>query len=245
MTEGVFKLFFESDHEQLGSGLAVFKNGEIKGGNTEFLYSGNYQLASQNPDLSTSFNADVTIQYYKGINLALFGKLTRFSAKFSGIFTSNTLVANNKNRAEFINLKGIKIDDVQDSFLDKLWGDSDSLDFVNGEDAILIKTAISLYKNGCYAGAANKIISVIDIVICQWLLTAKEESKIHFTFSEKINVLVEKNIISKKILSLLTELVTHEKILSKQMNSPNDCAFPLCVIAFNSLNQLRAIEGVE
>jgi T3SS negative regulator,GrlR len=244
MTQGIFALSFESDEKQIGSGFAVFIDGKITGGDTEFVYHGTYHCnESSSPDL-IPFTAKVIVQYYKGINLAIFGKMTRFPIELSGMFTAEELLAHGNIKKfgnEDVDLKGTKIDDLQLEILEKnKW-----INF-NVKDKNIFHTvnsAIDLHQKNCYIDATNMIISVIELVIFCLFENFSNESVKCISFLDKINILAGNGFISSKIKSSLLALFASNNVLDKKMNSPEDCAFPLSIMAFSLLDKLLEIQN--
>lgn len=242
MTKGIFALSFESEEKQIGSGFAVFIDGKITGGDTEFVYHGTYHCSeSTSPDL-IPFTAKVIVQYYKGINLAIFGKMTRFPIELSGVFTAEELLAHGtikKFGNEDVDLKGTKIDDLQLEILEKNeWANVKNKNIFN-----TVSSAIDLYQKNCYVDATNMIISVIELVIFCLFENFSNESVKCISFLDKVNILADNGLISSKIESSLPALFASNNILDKKINSPEDCAFPLSIMAFSLLDKLLKIQN--
>lgn len=241
MTKGIFALSFESEEKQIGSGFAVFIDGKITGGDTEFVYRGTYHCnESSSPDL-IPFTAKVIVQYYKGINLAIFGKMTRFPIELSGVFTAEELLAHGtikKFGNEDVDLKGTKIDDLQLEILEK----NEWVNIENKNIFYTVSSAIDLYHKKCYVDATNMIISVIEPVLFCLFENFSNESVKCTSVLDKINILAGNGLISSKIESSLPALFASNNVLDKKVNSPEDCAFPLSIMAFSLLDKLLKIQ---
>jgi hypothetical protein len=246
MTEGIFNLLFSSDNEIISSGFAAFKNGKIKGGNEEFSYHGVYSLHQQIQEQKIAFDANISVQYYKGINLAILGKIAQFPVEISGVFTADKIHANGKimkfDRDE-INLDGVKIDDLLSIDQSGACGmfSSYSSSLVDHIDRQQLITAFDAYQYGHYVNATNAAYSVISRVIDRLFCEVHESNVEIRNLMDKTNVLIDRNIVPNILKAPLTALVGSDKVLDKKYKSPENCAFPLCIIAFNSLDKLVKI----
>jgi T3SS negative regulator,GrlR len=248
MTEGIFSLSFEADLKQLGSGFAAFKDGKIRGGDAEFLYNGTYSLDGAVSDSAPHFKAEVSVQYYKGINLAIFGKMTQFPIEISGVFTDEGISGHGKIMKfgnDEIDLNGVKIDDFQSeiaikerySFLDR-----QSISICSQSDQYLL-SALAAYHENNYIDATNLAYTAIESIVRQLPIEIDRSGKSQHSFLNLIDALLKKNAIAKTLYDPIHALAISEKVLNKKLKSPEDCAFPLCIMAFNSLAKLLEIQS--
>jgi hypothetical protein len=240
MTEGIFNLSFSSDNENIGNGFASFENGKIRGGNEEFSYHGTYNLGQQSKENTVAFDAKISVQYYKGINLAILGKIAKFPIEISGIFIVDHISANGmvmKFDKSEINLDGFKIDDLPSidqsqacwmflNYASELIEDADKLQLTSAFDA---------YQYGQYVRATNTAYAVINRIINRLSHRNNIEAN---NLMRKIDILIDKNILPEILKAPLSALANSGEILDKKSKSPEDCAFPLCIMAFNSLDKL-------
>jgi T3SS negative regulator,GrlR len=248
MIQGIFALSFESEEKQVGSGFAVFIDGKIRGGDAEFVYDGAYHYRESSSADSIPFTAKVIVQYYKGINLAIFGKMTRFPIELSGVFTAGELLAHGKIKkfgTEEVNLKGIKIDDLQlDILAANEWKFLDQSFSLEKEDLHrTLNLALAFYQSKCYVDATNLVFSVIKSMVFYLLKKNSDKNIQHVSCLEEIDMLVENGLISSKMKSLIQALASSNNVLNKKLNSPEDCAFPLCAMAFSLVDKLLSIGG--
>jgi hypothetical protein len=248
ITEGVFSLRFESDKEQMGKGFAVFKDGRIRGGDEEFMYGGTYVLEPAAAGSEINFQANVTVQYYKGINLAILGKMTRFPVELSGVFTPEKLFAHGKIKkfgSDAVDLHGLKLDDFQEA----VFVGNEHVAFqalcsgMNAESRRQVDTVVALCQQGSYIDATNTMMIMIDSLVSSLLLNNGGSNGAQSGhLRERLNILVNRGVISDQLPELAQVLADSEKILTKKSNAPEDCAFPLCTIAFNLLQSLLTLQ---
>lgn len=248
MTEGIFSLSFEADGKQLGSGFAAFKDGKIRGGDAEFLYNGTYSVNETASASDPHFKAEVSVQYYKGINLAIFGKMTQFPIEVSGVFTDECISAHGKIMRfsnDEIDLNGVKIDNFQSevaikerySFLERR-----SISNGSQSDRYLL-SALAAYHENNYIDATNLALTAIESIVRQLAISFDLPEKKYDSFLNVIEALLEKKAIAKTLYAPIHALISSEKVLNKKLKSPEDCAFPLCIMAFNSLAKLLEIQS--
>jgi hypothetical protein len=220
MTEGIFDLSFFSDNENIGNGFASFKNGKIRGGNEEFSYYGTYDLGQQSKDYAVAFDAKISVQYYKGINLAILGKIAQFPVEMSGAdgFKIDDLPLTDQSHACWMFL----------SCTSELMEDADKLQLTAAFDA---------YQCGQYVKATSIAYAVVNKIIDRLFYEAHENNIEVNNLTSKINILIDINVLPRILRPPLVALASS----SKKSKSPEDCAFPLCIMAFNSLDKLVEI----
>jgi T3SS negative regulator,GrlR len=243
MIQGIFALNFEALGKQVGSGFAVFDNGKIRGGDAEFVYDGTYHCNESSNSDSISFTAKVLVQYYKGINLAIFGKMTRFPIELSGVFTADKLLAHGEIKkfgSEEVDLKGTKIDDLRLETLEiNEWKFLDqNFNFEKEDIRHTLNSAFALYQDKCYVDATNLVFSLTKSIVFYLLEKTSDKNVQHASCLEEIDILVENGLISSKMKSLMQALAASDNVLNKKLNSPEDCAFPLCAMAFSLVDKL-------
>ncbi|PSB50348.1 GrlR family regulatory protein [Chamaesiphon polymorphus] len=248
MTEGIFSLSFEADGKQLGSGFAAFKDGTIRGGDTDFLYNGTYRLDEKNSDSAPHFEAKVSVQYYKGINLAIFGKMTQFPIEISGIFTPEGISGHGimtKFGKDEIDLNGVKIDDFQSEIaIKERYGLLDRQSIANGSqnDRNLL-SALAAYHENNYIDATNLAYTAIESIVRQLPFAIDNSGKSQQSLLNLMDALLEQKAIAKTLYDPIHALISSDRVLNKKLKSPEDCAFPLCIMAFNSLAKLLEIQS--
>jgi hypothetical protein len=248
MTEGIFSLSFEADGKQLGSGFAAFKDGTIRGGDTDFLYKGTYSLDEKNSDSAPHFEAEVSVQYYKGINLAIFGKMTQFPIEISGVFTPKGISGHGimmKFGKDEIDLNGVKIDDFQSEIaIKERYGflDRQSTSNFSQNDRYLL-SALAAYHENNYIDATNLAYTAIESIVRQLPFAIDRAGTSQHSFLNLIDALLEQKAIPKTLYDPIHALISSDRVLNKKSKSPEDCAFPLCIMAFNSLAKLLEIQS--
>ncbi len=247
MTEGIFDLSFYSENENMGNGFASFKNGQIRGGNEEFSYNGTYSLGEHSKENIVTFDAKISVQYYKGINLAILGKIARFPVEMSGVFTVDHISANGRlmkfDNGE-VNLNGFKIDDLPSTNQSQAcWVFLHSKShLIEDVDRLQLADAFDAYQYGQYIKATNTAYAVINKTIDRMFYEAHENDTRATNLMGKTNTLIKKGILPEIFKVPLLALASNGKIFDRKSKSPEDCAFPLFIMAFNFLNRLTKIQ---
>jgi hypothetical protein len=88
MIEALWSVEFGSNLGILGAGVAVFETGRVLGGDSAFMYVGNYKVVN---DIVQS---DIHVTKYNNIGSmqSIFGPLTNFNLKVSGKLDRQTIV---------------------------------------------------------------------------------------------------------------------------------------------------------
>jgi T3SS negative regulator,GrlR len=247
MTEGIFSLIFESEQKQVGGGFAAFKDGRIRGGDAEFSYDGTYSLSETDQDSAPHFKAKISAQYYKGINLAIFGKIARIPMEISGVFTPEGISGNGtvtKIGTNEVNLNGVKIDEFQSETKEQ-WSllSRPAISMSAAYDQYLT-SALTTYQEGKYVDATNSAYAAIELIIRQLPVNlSNQPEKKDPNFLHLIDDLIEKDAGAAVLYKPIHALASSDEVLNKKSKSPENCAFPLCVMAFNTLEKLLKIQS--
>ena len=88
MLEALWSIEFISNMDSLGTGVAVLETGRILGGDSTFMYVGNYRVDNGR------INAEIKVtKYSNAINLpSIFGELQEFNVKVSGKVDRETII---------------------------------------------------------------------------------------------------------------------------------------------------------
>lgn len=80
MIEALWSVEFGSNLGAIGAGVAVFETGRILGGDSAFMYVGNYKIENG------IVHSDINVTKYNNIGhmQSIFGPLTNFNLKVSG-----------------------------------------------------------------------------------------------------------------------------------------------------------------
>jgi hypothetical protein len=255
MTDGVFKLIVVSEQEEIKCGFATFKDGKIRGGDNDFSCNGTYSLESpfnhvgialdekETCKENIDFNAKINIFYHKGLNFTILKKITSATVELSGTFAISNFSACGKVKKIknlVIDLNGIKIVDsnIESSIDNETNILNNAASLIGTGNSVLIKQAIALYKDNSYVDATNALLFVIRFVINKLSIEEKAGESRHDNFLDMAMLLIERNIISRDLYIPIEGLFTSDKLLRKNNSSSEDCASPLCIMAFDSLIKL-------
>jgi len=76
--EGLWTVFFQSNFQTLGTGVAVFMNDRILGGDSYYYYDGNVKVQGNKAE------ANIKVVRFNKAGMAIFGNLDSFNLKVSG-----------------------------------------------------------------------------------------------------------------------------------------------------------------
>ncbi len=76
--EGLWTVYFQSNFQTVGTGVAVFINDRILGGDAYYYYDGNIKIQGNRAD------ANITVVRFNKAGSAIFGNLDSFNLKVSG-----------------------------------------------------------------------------------------------------------------------------------------------------------------
>ncbi len=77
--EGLWKVFFQSNFQTIGSGVAVFLNDRILGGDSSYYYDGSVKIQGNKAEANINI-----VRFNKGGMPSIFGNLDSFSLMVSG-----------------------------------------------------------------------------------------------------------------------------------------------------------------
>jgi hypothetical protein len=108
-------------------------------------------------------------------------------------------------------------------------------------DKLQLTAAFDAYQCGQYVKATSIAYAVVNKIIDRLFYEAHENNIEVNNLTSKINILIDINVLPRILRPPLVALASSSKILDKKSKSPEDCAFPLCIMAFNSLDKLVEI----
>ena len=89
MIEALWSVEFQSSFSMYGNGVAVFETGRIFGGDSSFIYIGNYSVENGN------IKADISVKKYANVQgmVSVVG-MNDFSLRVTGIINQNIMTLN-------------------------------------------------------------------------------------------------------------------------------------------------------
>jgi len=249
MINGVFYLTFESSLGVLGAGLAVLEDGQIRGGDDSYLYSGWYK--SENED--STFIAEVGIQHYQGDQGSIFGFLDSFQLELVGSSTKGGLRASGSIKAQpafKISLEGVRIEDIHSSIFSGLPNRAsklsrkdqftleDPFNLLNEPNRNSFATAAQLHSLGKYLDALKIMFPIIEAAFNALLRKVGETPERFSGLTKKAEALGSQNIIPNHIVHATDIVYARNKILHGSYCPPDNYLYPISLLCFQHLHSL-------
>lgn len=86
MLKGIYSVSFKSSFGNFGSGIAVFTDAGVYGGDDNYFYKASLNITAG------ELNGDVQVTHYQGQRNSIFGSLDRFTLRVSGIPSEGNLI---------------------------------------------------------------------------------------------------------------------------------------------------------
>jgi hypothetical protein len=97
MISGIYSAVFASNNNVVGTGVAVFSDNALHGGDSSYYYKGKYRLGGSN-----SISAAVEVANYSGVPSSIFGPLTSFRLTLNGTFSDQGFVLSGQVDASIV-----------------------------------------------------------------------------------------------------------------------------------------------
>ena len=112
MISGIFSAVFMSSRGKGGTGVAVFSNNTVHGGDVSFYYRGKFKLEESN-----QISATIEVKRHTDIQQSIFGSLNHFKLKLHGIVQGDNIALSGQiagHPTEQIQIALKRIDDLVD-----------------------------------------------------------------------------------------------------------------------------------
>jgi T3SS negative regulator,GrlR len=246
MLDGVFYLTFQSSMGVLGAGLAVLENGQIRGGDDSYLYSGWYKPEVNGVD----FSGHVDVKYYQGDVGSIFGFLDSFQLNLSGSFTKGGLRAGGYVKGQPLykmSLDGVRIEDAYSSLIPGKQSNNikedefslkDPFGLLNDANHQSFSTAVQLHTSSKYLDALKIMFPIIEAAVNGLLSKVGEKPESFNGLTRKTAALGNKNVIPHHIVHANEIVYARNKVLHGNYAPPDDYLYPLSLLAFRHLRSL-------